>query len=191
MPNLIDELEKQVKEKLISKAVKGDLAIYCYSPKCVYDKKWNKYTRMARGLIVNLKTGEVVARPFPKFFNLNEVEETRLENLPMEEPEITEKLDGSLGILYKDSGKYFITTKGTFYSEQSEWATGFFRENFDKIKIPEGLTVLFEIIYPENRIVLDYGGLKQLFLIGAIEIKTGKDYGCELPATKVAGVLIS
>ncbi|MBS3068058.1 T4 RnlA family RNA ligase [Candidatus Micrarchaeota archaeon] len=174
--NLISELEKRVQNKLISKAVKGDLAIYCYTPKCVYDKKWDKYTKMARGLVVNLKTGEIVARPFPKFFNLNETEETKLENLPMKEPEITEKLDGSLGIFYYDKDEYFVTTKGTFYSEQGAWATIYFRERFSNLKIPEGLTLLFEIIYPENRIVIDYKGQKELFLIGTIDIKTGKDY---------------
>ena len=177
--SLIAKLDKRVAERLISKATKGDLAIYCYTPKCVYEREWDEYTKMARGLIVNLKTGQIVARPFPKFFNLNETEETKLENLPMEEPEITEKLDGSLGILYRDAGEYFVTTKGTFYSEQGVWATEYFRKQFGDsatLKIPDGLTILFEIIYPENRIVIDYKGLKELFLIGAIEIKTGKDY---------------
>ncbi len=173
---LIEELEKKVEKNLVSKAVNGDLAIYCYKPECVYEKAWDKYTKMARGLIVNTKTGEIVARPFTKFFNLNEVEETKLENLPMEEPEITEKLDGSLGIFYQDEGEYFITTKGTFYSEQAEWATNYFRKKFSKSKIPKGLTLLFEVIYPENRIVIDYCGLKEMFLIGIIEIETGRDY---------------
>ncbi|MDO8553308.1 MAG: T4 RnlA family RNA ligase [Candidatus Micrarchaeota archaeon] len=174
--DVISELDKRVSEHLISKNIKGDLAIYCYTPKCVYDRRWDNYTKMARGLIINIKTGEILAKPFPKFFNLNETEETKLENLPIEEPEITEKLDGSLGILYYYDGKYFITTKGTLYSEQGQWATEHFRKCFGNINLPEGLTLLFEIIYPENRIVIDYGGLNELFLIGAIEIKTGKDY---------------
>ncbi len=173
---LIKELDKRVEKGLISKNTKDGLAIYCYTPKCVYDKSWDRYTKMARGLIVSLKTGEIVARPFPKFFNLNEAEETKLENLPLEEPEITEKLDGSLGIFYKERGEYFITTKGAFTSEQAEWATAYFRKKFGSIKLPENLTLLFEIIYPENRIVIDYKGLKELFLIGAVETKSGKDY---------------
>lgn len=173
---IISELDKRVEQGLISKVIKGDLAIYCYAPKCVYDKKWDKYTRMARGLVINLKTGQIIARPFPKFFNLNETEETKLENLPMEEPGITDKLDGSLGILYENDGKYIITTKGTLNSDQGEWATEFFRRHFSKVKVPQNTTLLFEIIYPENRIVIDYAGLKQLFLIGAVEIKTGRDY---------------
>lgn len=176
MENLIKELDARVEKKMLSKSTKGDLVIYCYSPKCVYEKAWDKYTKMARGLIVNVKTGEIVGRPFTKFFNLNETEETKLENLPLEQPEITEKLDGSLGIFYVDGGEYFVTTKGTFYSEQGEWATKYFCEKHSGQKMPEGLTLLFEIIYPENRIVIDYGGKRELFLIGAVEIQSGKDY---------------
>ena len=173
---LMQELDKRVLQHLISKNVTGDLAIYCYTPKCVYDKKWDTYTKMARGLIINVKTGVVVARPFPKFFNINETKETKLENLPMEVPEVTEKLDGSLGILYAYNNEYFITTKGTLNSEQGRWATYYFREHFSNKKLPNDITLLFEIIYPENRIVIDYNGQKELFLIGAIDIKTGNDY---------------
>ena len=129
---LIKELDKRVRTRLVSKVTNKDLAIYCYTQKCVYEKAWDKYTKMSRGLIINLKTGEIVARPFTKFFNLNETDETKLKNLPREEPEVTEKLDGSLGILYCDEGQYFITTKGTFYSEQGQWATEYFRKKFGK-----------------------------------------------------------
>ncbi|MDP3742408.1 MAG: T4 RnlA family RNA ligase [Candidatus Micrarchaeota archaeon] len=176
MEDIIKELDIRVEKKLLSKVTKGDLAIYCYSQKCVYEKVWDKYTKMARGLIVNVKTGEIIARPFTKFFNLNETGETKLENLPIETPEITEKLDGSLGIFYNHNNEYLITTKGTFYSEQGEWATQHFRKKFHGKQMPEGVTLLFEIIYPENRIVIDYGGKRELFLIGAIETKSGKDY---------------
>jgi RNA ligase len=37
--------------------------------------------------------------------------------------------------------------------------------------------VLFEIVYPENRIVLDYGGRDDLMLLGAVEIATGRSVG--------------
>jgi RNA ligase len=35
---------------------------------------------------------------------------------------------------------------------------------------------LFEIIYPENRIVLDYGKLESLVLLGIIETSTGNEF---------------
>lgn len=39
-----------------------------------------------------------------------------------------------------------------------------------------------EIIYPENRIVLDYAGLDDLVLLGAVEIATGRSFGPEAVA---------
>ena len=41
--------------------------------------------------------------------------------------------------------------------------------------IPEGATPLFEIIYPDNRIVLDYGEMRDLVLIALIDTETGAD----------------
>jgi len=38
---------------------------------------------------------------------------------------------------------------------------------------PTGHTVLFEIIYPENRIVVDYGEMEDLVLLGAVHTATG------------------
>ena len=40
-------------------------------------------------------------------------------------------------------------------------------------KVPQNLTYLFEIIYPENRIVVDYGNQEKLVLLGAIEVGSG------------------
>jgi putative RNA ligase len=39
------------------------------------------------------------------------------------------------------------------------------------------MTVLVEIVYPANRIVLDYGGLDDLILLGAVDIATGRTFG--------------
>ena len=61
-----------------------------------------------------------------------------------------------------------------------------------------GWTPLFEIIYPENRIVVDYKGWFGLKVIGGVEIETGKDverhrliatFGNTILADKVEGDL--
>ena len=41
--------------------------------------------------------------------------------------------------------------------------------------IPEEVTPLFEIIYPDNRVVLDYGDMRDLVLIALIDTATGAD----------------
>ncbi len=153
------------------------LLIWNYSQKCQFAKAWDKYTSMCRGLITDLE-GNIVARPFTKFFNLNETEETKTEHLPTEKPVITEKLDGSLGILYfDDKGDPCIATRGSFTSEQAVWATKWIQNQnpiYGWSTVDKNFTYLFEIIYKENRIVVDYD-FEGLILLAIIDNTTGRD----------------
>jgi RNA ligase len=150
----------------------ADLFIYNYTPKTQFTGHWTHETRMARGLIVDSQ-GTVVARPFKKFFNYAEV---------MPQPgtqiiEATEKMDGSLGILYRVDGQFSIATRGSFVSDQAVWANNWLdRDDHNLRSLDPNLTLLFEIIYPANRVVVDYGTFDGLILIGAIEMEHGRDY---------------
>lgn len=159
-----------------------DVRIFNYTNACQYSKAWDKVTIQCRGLIMNVKTGEILARPFPKFFNYQE-HIAQGKRVPREKPVVTHKMDGSLGILYKLNGKDYIATRGSFTSEQAVWATEWIREKnkeMGTMLFYEGVTHLFEIIYPQNRIVVqyDFSGLVHL---AAIETSTGKqlDYDDE------------
>jgi RNA ligase len=74
---------------------------------------------------------------------------------------------------------YAIATRGSFHSEQAEWATKFLNNSDAFLEIENGFwpqpdkTYLFEIIYPENRIVVDYGDYRGLVLIDVIDNLTG------------------
>jgi RNA ligase len=149
----------------------SDLLIFNYTPKAQYEARWNFFERVSRGLIVNRATGEIVARPFDKFFNWSEDGRYAAGHIVT----VTEKMDGSLGILYRLNGSYRISTRGAFHSEQAEWATKFLNANFDLNDLPNDLTLLFEIIYPENRVVVDYHGEEKLVLLAARNRVTG-DY---------------
>lgn len=165
-----------------------------YTPKAQYEWKWNEATLKARGLVYNHETGEVVARPFEKFFNWDQGTGTEVWHNPMPPtgPVVRmEKMDGSLGVLcaqYLTSELYdgptfeWIATRGSFHSEQAEWATQFYTDTIvDQQHMPPGnlfipkrsKTYLFEIIFPENRIVVDYGDYKGLVLIDVIDTETG------------------
>jgi RNA ligase len=91
-------LEKYYQDGLILKQTHPihDLTIWNYSPKVQYERLWDDITMQCRGLVTNSK-GDVVARPFKKFFNY---EEHKPEEIPNEEYEVYEKMDGSLGILF-------------------------------------------------------------------------------------------
>src|SRR5574343_156297 len=103
------QFEVRVNQKLITKQRKGDLIIYNYSHEVQWSKSWDKYTRMARGLIVK-EDGTVVARPLTKFFNLEERPETMIKSLPKSTPDVAEKMDVSLDILYHDLQSWPIAT---------------------------------------------------------------------------------
>lgn len=158
------------------------LRILNYTERTQYERAWSEVTRQCRGLIVHAQTGEIVARPFPKFFNYGEHDEAALS---LDEfVTITDKMDGSLGIMYPDPGQptgYAIATRGSFMSEQAQHATELLnsgRYNLPNIWFPgEGFTALFEIVYPGNRIVLDYGGMDELVYLGVVHIESGDSQG--------------
>lgn len=168
-------LKQMLDEKLVSvqKHPKADLFIYNYSPKVQYDKLWNEITLQTRGLILDAEMN-IIARPFRKFFNL---EEHQPEDIPKIPFDVYEKMDGSLGILYWLNDKPFIATRGSFESEQAIKATEILHQRYSDTftRLDKNSTYLFEIIYPQNRIVVDYGNIEDLFLLARIDNSTGQD----------------
>lgn len=150
--------------------VEGNYLLLNYTDVAVYDRTWDAIERICRGLIIHWPSATIAARPFAKFYNLGEMAETMLDNLPAEEPEATVKLDGSLGIGYWHGEEYRIATRGSFTSAQAQWATAYVRRNFDTSTFPHDTTLLFEIVYPQNQIVVNYRGEEAIYLIGAITL---------------------
>jgi RNA ligase len=193
--NMLDVnlLHKYWVERIVSKQTHPEhknLEIYNYTHRAQHENIWDNITEQCRGLIVDSNTGDVLARPFRKFFNLNTSfkPETMEENLPYKKPDcILEKMDGSLGILYPYNNKQYIATRGSFSSDQARWANTWWDRlafyNTGYPEFPKGYTPLFEIIYKENRIVVDYQ-FEGLVLLGLVQIETG----FELPFTEVCEV---
>ena len=154
-----------------------ELRIYEYTAKAMFEREWNSVTMKTRGLIVNWDTMDVLARPFDKFFNYGEPSQLHQIRLEMEdEVEVYDKLDGSLGILYRrPDGFLAIATKGSFHSEQADWATKEIRKYMTTHFREDEMTWLFEIIYKDNRIVVTYD-FEGLVLLGARDIDFGDTY---------------
>jgi RNA ligase len=152
-----------------------ELRILNYTDRCQFDGHWTAVTRQTRGVIYNADTREVLARPFAKFYNYGDVANTG--DLDLDAPILgaCDKWDGSLGIRYqRPDGRYAIATRGSFASEQAEHATALLNDNPGAFVEPvAGETDLFEIIYPGNRIVLDYDGMDALVWLGTVENATG------------------
>lgn len=126
------------------------LTIYNYSQSVQYKKRWNEMLMRCRVLVIDDNTGQIVASPMPKFFNYDE---TRHESLSMDECDVVEKLDGSLGIYFKYGDEWVFASRGSFISAQAKKGEEMAKEKeLNKLCDPE-YTYMFEIIYPGNRIV--------------------------------------
>lgn len=175
------------------------LAIYNYSRTCQFERKWDDITKMCRGLILD-NNGNIIAKGFDKFFNMEELEPNEIPNEPFE---VFEKMDGSLGIFFyyekeltfeertrlmdttngpwdsfgdiavemdkqnipTKSGEWILATKGSFASDQAVKGMEIIDKYNLKSACVPGFVYLFEIIYPENRIVVDYGNSERLVLL--------------------------
>lgn len=183
-----DKIQEYIIKGLISERVHpdySDIHIYNYTQKAQFDRIWDEYTINCRGLIVNTKNKKILAKSFQKFFNVEEHLEVFKKELPDEEPIITTKEDGSLGILVWLNDEPWIATRGSFCSEQAIWATHWFRKNVDYSNIPKELTLLFEIVYAQNRIVIQYD-FEGLIFLAAIDTKTGRQVGFKPNGVRIA-----
>lgn len=151
------------------------LTIYVYTELAAFERLWNSVTTQCRGLVVD-DTGRCVVRCLPKFFN--EDEPHALCDVPKDvAPVVLNKLDGSL-IQVANDEQYglVVTSKGSFESDQAKWARQIIADLYQTDLFEHGLTYIFELIHPENRIVLDYGNTKALFLLAVKDTQGGQEY---------------
>lgn len=160
-----------------------DIVILNYTEKTTFEKRWNKETMSSRGLILDLTEATnndivyILAKPFDKFPNYGSNEIIGYEDdIDFNDVDyVMEKMDGSLGISYFFNDEIRFATRGSFTSEQAIKATEIWRDKYAKNEditlysiCP--VTYLVEIIYPENRVVVDYKGAEELVMLGVINL---------------------
>lgn len=120
--------------------------------------------RECRGLIF-YPDGKIMSRPFNKFFNIGEREETQIKNIDMSKPHtIIEKMDGSMIRPLVVNGVIRLGTKmgvtdcsiaaEAMVEAWPEEKRDLFAEYMKAVY--HGMTPLLEFVSPENRIVLKY-----------------------------------
>ncbi|MET7607341.1 hypothetical protein ABZS96_33730 [Streptomyces avermitilis] len=109
-----------------------------------------------------------MAWPRRKFFNT--IDHAR--GLPYAPPlptgpfRIYDKVDGSLGLVFVWRGQWRVVTTGAFDSPQARWARRHLSAR-DTSALAPGITYIAEIVYPDNRVVVDYRGRHDLVLLAA------------------------
>lgn len=148
---------------------------------------WNEpYAREARGITFDKVTGECIARPFEKFFNLGEMQGFEMIDLSnamknADLIEVMDKADGSMITPVNINGEWCLKTKKSFYSDVAKDAQKFFNEpvnmylrNFCAASFEHGFTVILEYMSPDNKVVVDYGPGRQFKILACRHNETGE-----------------
>lgn len=146
---------------------KEDLSIFDYKvsfentfQEVINNDRENAILRECRGLIFNKKTNRVYRR-YHKFFNINEKNETRIENLPWNEPyQQLVKLDGSMISPILLNNEYRLTTKmgitdTSLKAEKTIYGKNNYYDLFNFLD-KDNLNPIFEFCSNQNRIVISY-----------------------------------
>ncbi len=137
---------------------------------------WSEALRWCRGSVFDF-AGHAVAVPLPKFFNDHEMPPG---SVPERFDVALEKLDGELGIAYHHARKFRINTRGTFTYKTAKIAQGMLDRHatdnrWSRIANLKRFTLLFEVIHPETRKLVDYGDRRSLVLVAANDRLTFED----------------
>jgi RNA ligase len=161
----LEILNKYHEEGLLYKQVHPTLplTIWNYAEKVQYEGLWDEVTTSCRGLITD-NVGKIVVQPFKKFFNYEELVGKGVIPEKGDYVYVQEKMDGSLGILFNYDGEWIMATRGSFTSEQAVMGLEIVKEKYFLDSWMREYAYLLEIIYPENRIVVNYGVEKVTFL---------------------------
>ena len=153
------------------------LLIWNYTKNTAYNNLWDEVTIICRALVTDLD-GNIIARSFPKFWNLEEDKHIASENYS-----VYQKYDGSLGLLFYYNNSWIFTSRGSFNSDQAIKGKEILDSRYSKCldSLDKSYTYSFEIIYPENQVVLSYG-FEDLILLAAINSE-----GKELDIKTISG----
>lgn len=129
------------------------------------------YHREARGITFDIN-GDIISRPFHKFFNYMETPEYNLDFIKSKKiKSIREKFDGSMITFIKKDNSLIAKTTAGFDNRFALLATQYVNkvENLQYKKfinelLDNNLTAIFEIIMPENQVVVKYSNLNLIFL---------------------------
>ena len=199
---VVDKL-RQNKRYIFEKQF-GNISSFNFTRDAFYDKKWDEQTTKARGLFINTANGTVVARSYPKFFNINERAETRFNMLQYRfKFPVTAyvKENGFLGMVSynPETDDFFIASKSTPEGDFAGWLRDMF---FAKVKNPDALkdylmrknvTLVFECVDMVNDPHIIKYDTSQLFLLDVVKnqlnfeklpysqvVEIGNEYGFEV-----------
>ena len=198
-PILLNKLWKEVEAGRVTASRSGSLTIFKYTQETHIKDLWNDVNRQARGIIFDVDATVVARPFCKFFNLHERPESNPDNLPWSEGCEVYEKVDGSCGTGYRftkpgyEDAEWRLATPGSMESDQALEGTRILNEmvpecegqpthphsthqetvcalpRYDLSALPTDCTPIFEIIYPENRIVVDYHGSRELVLLAIFE----------------------
>lgn len=180
-----------------------NLKIFTYSRSTQFQGMWNEATILARGLILDthgdstLQQATIVARGLSKFFTMeqsatvqgalqlidddeNYVVESTINPDSSTPVIVSEKLDGSLGVMYVLHGKAQLASKGSFKSDIANKGNKNLADSIDVDALGNflthkyaGKTAIFEMLADDEIHVVQYEHRNENVFLGFIDNSTG------------------
>jgi len=132
--------------------------------------KWNKHNLYLRSMIVRGSDYEVLSSGWPKFFNYGEKPDAYPDPDSFQDWKIQTKIDGSLCIVDYVNGQFSMRTRGTPSYKTQANANDFeqllvkYPKVLECLKREPNFSLLFEIVTPNNLIVIPYPEIDFIFL---------------------------
>lgn len=180
----LDLLKKYADETFIcyEKHPTADRYIFGYYSGDFKPIVWNKVTKHCRGIILDGK-GKVIEHPFMKFWTFKQylskdtilLNDNQIMKLPRGKIKIMEKIDGTMCTLYWIGNQPNLATQRSFTNPKAQEATKILYDKYKHTfqRFDRNYTYIFEAVYPESNVLIDYGTTRDLFLIGKVDKKTG------------------
>ena len=189
--NNITNIEEEFMTKFNVKVkINNNLAIFNYDIMADFS---NPIVQESRGIIIDLNTLKYVCIPFRKFGNYTE---SYVDTIDWATAKVQEKIDGSIIKLWYYDNKWNWSTNSTIYANDAyinafctfydliQKAVNYTDIKFDELN--KDYTYIFELVSPENRVVIKYDEYK-LYHLGTRNNKTGEELitniGIEKPKT--------
>jgi len=171
--SLIENLRRN--KYILEKDLGNNISSFNFSKEAFYSKVWNNMTTQTRGLFIDTKNNLVMARSYNKFFNLDEREETKYDNLKenlVYPAYFYLKYNGFLGILSHYNNEFIFGTKSQLSGNFNDYFKNIFNKLFNekqqetikKRLIENESSMVFEVVdvindkhiieYKESKLVL-------------------------------------
>lgn len=187
----LEALQERTSVKAVRHETHPNLVLLKYNQ--IESPMGDPLVQKCRGLILDEEDDwAVVSYPYDKFFNSGEGHAAELD---WASARVYEKLDGSICTLYNYKGEWMIATNGspdasgTLPHNPSStfrdlfWHTFYHEEKYDLSKFDTNLCYIFELMTPENRVVIPHTS-RALVLTGARDLTTLKEVRPEEAAEK-------